>query len=123
LDENIKIHRQKKDVIHARLEELKYPKIITTSQNPSYEYLTKLLIFHLTEEEIQSINKKFKDKEEELYYYMNTTNKQLWLKELDELEVEYDIWYEEQLINFGCESLAVPKKETKTSKSKKNKKV
>ena len=122
LSENIKIHRQKKEVIHARLEELKYPKIITTSQNPSYEYLTKLLIFHLTEEEIQSINKKFKDKEEELYYYMNTTNKQLWLKELDELEVEYDIWYEEQLINFGCESLTVPK-EKKASKPKKNKKV
>jgi DNA topoisomerase-2 len=120
LNEIIIINKQKKDVIIQRLEELQYPKIITTTQEPSYEYLTKLLIFNLTFEKIEEINNKYNLKQDELNYYLKITNTKLWLKELDELNDYYDVWYQGQLDEFNGDTSQNTKQIT--TKSKKTKK-
>jgi len=37
--------------------------------------------------------KEYNDKKEELEFYKNTTNKEMWIKELNELETSYNKIY------------------------------
>ena len=120
LNDEIIINKQKQTAILAKIEEFEYPKLSTNNnEEPSYHYLTKLLLFQLSFEKIQELNEKYNSKKEELDYYKNITNKELWLKELNEFEQIYIKWYEEQLNLL----FSTPKDNKKTSgKTKKNKK-
>ena len=98
LNKTIIVERQKKDVVLARLEELKYPKLnlnIDTTTTPSYDYLSSMLIFSLTYEKIDELNANKAKKEEELERYRNTPIEKIWKDELNEFLVEYEKWYEE----------------------------
>ena len=118
LEEEIIINKQKQSVIIERIEELEYPKLSSNSnEEPSYHYLTKLLLFQLTFDKIQELNEKYNAKKEELEYYKNTTNKELWLKELEEFEKVYIKWYDEQLNQLQSNT-----KDTKKTTNKKSKK-
>lgn len=118
LEEEIIINKQKQSAIIERIEELEYPKLSSNSnEEPSYHYLTKLLLFQLTFDKIQELNEKYNAKKEELEYYKNTTNKELWLKELEEFEKVYIKWYDEQLNQLQSNT-----KETKKTTNKKSKK-
>lgn len=73
------------------LVKLKYPELShKLNGEKSYDYLTGFLLFSLTEESIEKLMKEYNDKKEELEFYKNTTNKIIWLKELDELENAYN---------------------------------
>ena len=118
LDEEIIISRQKKADIIKRLEELNYPKLSTKQdKNVSYEYLTNFLLFSLTEEKINELMNEYDKTENELNYYIHSTNKELWLKELKELEEFYKSTMDENTTNPK-----EAKKEIKKNKQKNTKK-
>lgn len=83
-------HRKRNDII-SDLIKFKYPELsYKLNGEKSYDYLTGFLLFALTEESIEKLMKEYNDKKEELEFYKNTTNKDIWLKELDELENAYN---------------------------------
>lgn len=99
----------KKDII-SKLIDLKYPKLSTDInaidskddiiddiddnnikiKYKSYSYLTNLPIFSMTLEEIEKLQKQIDNKQEEINKYENTTIKDLWKSELNELLIVYD---------------------------------
>jgi len=92
LDEQIIIYRQKKDIIIERLIELKFPKLTTNSNEKSFEYITDIPLFNLTQEKIDELNAKFNAKELELKKIQSTTEIQQWIIELDEFVSAYMQW-------------------------------
>ena len=92
LDGQIVIYRQKKDIIIERLIELKFPKLATTNNDQSFEYITDIPLFNLTQDKIDELNNKFNQKEQELHKIHSTTEIEQWNNELDELVGEYNEW-------------------------------
>ena len=92
LDGQIIIYRQKKDIIIERLIELKFPKLAITTNDKSYEYITDIPLFNLTQEKIDELNAKFNAKERELQKIQATTEIQQWIIELDEFVEAYNEW-------------------------------
>ena len=91
LDNVIIIHRKRKDEIIQKLIELEFPELaVDVDGTPSYDYLTSMALFSLTQEKIEELDNKYKNKEEEIEHIMNTTVFQQWTKELDEFVVEYN---------------------------------
>jgi DNA topoisomerase II len=150
LNEKIIIARQKKEAIIAKLVERKYPKLslkisavvqegeIDEDLKPSYDYLTRMYLFSLTEEKIEELEKEYKAKQEEYDDYCNTSIQDMWRRELTEFLDEFKKWdaervaYDEELgvgkgkkkrgkKNTQIEDEKVPTK-TKASKSKSLKK-
>ena len=68
---------------------LKDKKYATVNQDEEYKYLVKLPMDSVTEENVARLNKEHADKVAELEYVKITTTQQMWLKELDVLEKEY----------------------------------
>ena len=113
----IKIYKVKEQDVIIQLDKLGYPKLSFNINDPKkdYSYLTDMKIFSLTEEKMEELTKKKDLKEAELKKYINTSIKQLWLNELNELEKVYDKW-NSQLIydkeNFS-KKISKPKRITK----------
>lgn len=74
----------------------------------TYNYITDLGMFSLTKDKMAILEKQHEDKKCELEEYKKMTSKELWLKELNELEVFYDKWLEDTL-----EEMRVTPKKTK----------
>lgn len=101
----------------------------------SYDYLTSMKLFSLTHEKIEELNKKLKDKKNELNDYNSTSETELWKRELLELSEYYPTWLnnrEEEQNRYDVAKIgkngkmatikAKKSKSTKTTKStKKNK--
>lgn len=85
-----------KALIINRIEELNFPKLSPNheSNDKSYDYITKLGIFSITEEELNELKRKFEIKTCEYNKYKSTPIQDIWISELDELEKEYRIWLE-----------------------------
>ena len=99
LDDVIIIKHQKRSAIIDRLIELKYPELsISNGENKSYDYLTGFLLFSLTKEKIDELMNKYDKAKEELEFYKNTTAKDIWLKELKELEEVYNEFINEKTV-------------------------
>ena len=93
LDGSIIIYKQKKSDIIDRLIELKFPKLSKLSnEDCSYEYITEIPLFNLTQEKIDELNEKFNNKEQELKIIENTSEQDQWISELDELSKKYKDW-------------------------------
>lgn len=107
LDKKIIIERQKKDAIINKLIEYKFPRLDSSfrSGDASYDYLTNMYLFSLTEEKIEELRNKIRNKEQELATVRATTEIEMWRNELIELVDKYDEWMALQM-----ESTAVPKK-------------
>ena len=61
-----------------------------------YKYLVKMPMDSVSEENIQKLLKEKDDKESELEIVKNTTEKQMWLKELKNLEKHYALYREKR---------------------------
>jgi len=83
-------HKKKDDVIH-QLEALNYPKLSTTSDEPSYSY-TFMGIYSLTEEKIKELTDEHDNLSRELARYESITSAKLWEEELLELKDAYIKW-------------------------------
>lgn len=128
INEKIIIAKQKKEKILEKLEELKYPKlsydIYETEDKKTYNYLTNMALFSLTQEKIDELNEEYTNKKNDYELYYNTTLKDLWKQEINEFLDAYKIWnenrndYNDECIKKGKNK--TPKKEKNiTKKSKK----
>jgi DNA topoisomerase-2 len=91
LNNIIIIYRKRKEEIINKLIELEIPELSgDVDGTPSYDYLTNMSLFSLTQEKIEEFDNKYKNKENEIENIKNTTVFQLWTKELDEFLVEYN---------------------------------
>ena len=114
LDREIIIERKKKDEIIERLEELEYPRLaINVDNNPSYDYLTTLPLWCLTQEKIDDMIEEYNKKKDELQTYKNTSLENLWLTELEKLEEVYTKWYNNYLETITPETEKTKKKKNK----------
>ena len=90
----------------------------------SYDYITSIPLFNLTEEKIEELNNKLKEKEKELEYVKVTTPIQMWKIELKELLKEYNTWFdikEKEFNNNITGEINISKLNKKTDIKKKNK--
>jgi DNA topoisomerase-2 len=89
-----------KDNVIQQLIELKFPKLASdidaSEDNKTYNYLTNLKIFDLTDEERKDLKEEYMKKLDEFNIYKNTSVQEIWLKELDEFEEGYKKWLLEQ---------------------------
>jgi hypothetical protein len=81
------------------LHELKYPKLSTNinaaDADKSYDYLTSMLLFSLTDEKIDEHKKEMEEKQHELELYRNTPIATIWKSELNEFLSAYKVWLKE----------------------------
>ena len=94
LDGTILINKQKKEQIINKLVELKYPTLSNDFNDidKSYDYLTSMYLFSLTQEKIDELQTKLQNKEEELAYVNSQTEINIWKTELNELLIQYNLW-------------------------------
>lgn len=93
------VERKKKQEVIKQLEDLKYPKldIDYKSENKSYNYITDIKLFDLTEEKLKELNDKYEAKLKELEEYKKTRSIEIWKKELIELREAYISNYPEEV--------------------------
>jgi DNA topoisomerase-2 len=91
LEGSIDLRRKKKEEVVQMLKDKKYNIV---NQDDEYKYLVKLPMDSVTEENVARLNKEHADKVAELEYVKTTTTSQMWLKELDVLEKEYNKYRE-----------------------------
>lgn len=117
LNKEIVIERKKKAEIIARLVELKYPELSTdeSASKGSYDYLTTLPLWCLTQEKIDDMNKEYNEKKHELDTYTSTSIQELWSTEITKIEDTYN--------KILSHIDTVDNKVVKVSKIKKSKKV
>lgn len=82
IEGKIVIIKKKKNEIIEHLESLSYPK----SPHDDYDYLLKMPIYNLTQDKIDEFNEKLNNKKDELSRLNLTNRKEMWLRELFELE-------------------------------------
>ena len=114
LDKEIIIERKKKETIIESLIHFKYPELaFNICSKISYDYLTNLPLFSLTQEKIDELNSDFNEHTKELDVYTNTSVQQLWIEELELLEKNYIKW------SNSCKNLN--DEDTKSKSNNKNK--
>ena len=101
LEEKIIVFKQKKQTVIDKLVELEFPKLSTSDDDKSYDYITNIPLFNLTLEKIDELNERLKEKEQELDYVKTTTPIEFWKKELKEFETLYKQWYKEKTEEFN----------------------
>ena len=91
------IEKQKKEIVIARLEELKFPRLARNVNNPdkTYSYLTDLSMWSQTYEELEKLKKELKDIQKVLSDYRQKTVQSIWIDELNEFIVAYNNWLKE----------------------------
>jgi DNA topoisomerase-2 len=91
LEGSVDLRRKKKEEVIQMLKDKKYNIV---NQDDEYKYLVKLPMDSVTEENVARLNKEHADKVAELEYVKTTSTSQMWLKELDVLEKEYNKYRE-----------------------------
>ena len=86
LDGDIDLRRKKRVEINAMLQSKKFDVL---DNDEDYKYLTKMSMDSVTEENVEKLSNQYNDKKRELEILKETTTEQMWMKELDELYVEY----------------------------------
>lgn len=81
VDETIEVRNKKKEVVVKQLQ--KNDKIVT--RDGTYDYLLNMSIYNLTEEKLKKLKEEMKQQKELLEYYKTTSEKDLWLSDLDAL--------------------------------------
>lgn len=84
LEGKIDLRRKNKDAINKLLTDFKFDSIEDT-----FNYLIKMPMDSVSEEEVKKLMKQESDKEQELFILINTTIQEMWLNELDTLKKEY----------------------------------
>jgi DNA topoisomerase II len=113
LDDVIDLRKKSKTAISSLLEEHGYDKI---EDDSDYKYLVKMPMDSVSEENVLKINQDKLTKETELQVLKSTSVEQMWLKELEDLEKEYNKYKEEREI--ACNGTIVVKPVKKILKKK-----
>lgn len=93
-DFETKVSKKKEEVI-AQLIAKKYPELsVSNKDNKSYNYITSLTLFSLTDEEAKKLKDEHTTITEEYNKYKSTPVKNIWLNEINEFETAYKIWLE-----------------------------
>ena len=121
LEGKIIIYKQKKVSIIEKLVELKFPKLANSKyngvnndtdevdeSNKSYDYITDIPLFNLTEEKISELLDKYNNKEQEIKHVESTSEIDQWNIELDEFVEKYNSWSKVHAINLNQKN--IPKK-------------
>ena len=99
IKKKIVVERKKKAEVLAKLETLGFPKLskkVDANDNvKTYNYITDMQLFSLTEEKIKELNDEYNKKLDELENYTNTTLEKLWKTELNEFSEMYKKWIKE----------------------------
>jgi DNA topoisomerase II len=86
LDGDIDLRRKKRAEITEMLQSKKFD---TLDNDEDYKYLIKMSMDSVTEENVEKLSTQYNDKLRELEILKETTTEQMWMKELDDLYVEY----------------------------------
>ena len=97
----LKINNKKKDKLEKELEKLEFPRLSRNNENESYNYLLSMPLWSLTKEKVDELQKQHDDKETEYETLKTTSEEEIWLSELDELEEAYIKWYENKKSVFS----------------------
>ena len=89
MDGKIVVFRKKKAVLEAELEKKGYEKDVRKESEGNYNYLIKLPVSTFTEEELKKLEEEYITAKKRLAELQNTTEKQLWLNDLDKFMEEY----------------------------------
>lgn len=113
LAKKIVVMNKKQSEVIEQIEEHKFPKLHlsdpdASESEKSYDYIKKLLIFHLTQEKIEEIEAEYQEKKKELDDYKKLTIEEIWTSELDQFLEKYKIWEKETRDNDSA-----PKKQKK----------
>ena len=139
----IVVERQKKSAIIDTLIKLEYPQFSTSikmdgddddddenndenNNDKSYDYLTRMLLWSLTEETIEELNTQYIDKKDELERYKNILIEDIWKYELKEFSDAYNKWLDSDDKNkskSNNKSNKSNKSNGKSNKSNKNTKT
>uniref|UniRef100_A0A6C0ABU5 DNA topoisomerase (ATP-hydrolyzing) n=1 Tax=viral metagenome TaxID=1070528 RepID=A0A6C0ABU5_9ZZZZ len=100
LENKIIVMKKKEIEVIKQIEDNKFPKLnITDADAPedkkSYDYLKRLLIFHLTQEKMEELEAEYQEKKEELEKYKKLTIEEIWKSEIDEFVSSYKKWEKE----------------------------
>ena len=92
LNGTVDLRKKKKDEITKMLETKGYQKIVNDNNvvDEDYKYLVRMPMDSVSEENVEKLNNEHKNKTQELTEIKATSCQQLWLRELDALEQEYD---------------------------------
>jgi DNA topoisomerase-2 len=118
LDNTIDLRKKKKDEINAMLIEKGYSVI---DDDNDFKYLVKMPMDSVSEENVDKINKDYRNKLDELERVKSITIQQMWLSELEILENEYVVYIKEreQCINGNKKAADKLKEKKVVKKSKK----
>lgn len=121
-DDVIDIRKKKQDAVIEMLNENEYD---TIDDDPKYKYLVDMPMSSLIEENIDKLNKKVQAAEDELNRIKNMTEHDMWLGELDALDIALDKFNKERIeVNLDAnESSSSKKKKTPVLKIKPKKLV
>ena len=115
IDKEIIIEKKKRAEIESLLEKLQFPKL------PSYDYLLGMPLYNLTIEKVEELKKLHNEKEMEHNTLQEKREEDIWLDELEELEIAYHKWIKER--EDKLDSLSQVSKKKKNIVNKKGKKT
>jgi DNA gyrase/topoisomerase IV subunit B len=115
IEKKININNTKKQEIEEKLEHYKFPKL----DNMSYDYLLSMPIYNLTFEKIEELKKQQEDKTNEYEELESKSPEDIWLYELNVLEVKYNKFYNKHhKIKTETEPIEITTKVKAKSKAK-----
>ena len=90
------------------------------SKDINYSYLITMPIFNLTKEKIEELEKQEEFKKLEYDKLNKLSSEEIWLKELEELESDYNKWWKNELKDdvFELKSNGTKNKTKTNSKTK-----
>ena len=113
LDDTIDLRKKKKSEIVDMSQEKGYDVI---DEDGEFKYLIKMPMDSVSEENVEKLNGEHKDKSDELQRIKDTSEQQMWLKELENLEQEYHKYRTERTHSSASEKKKVTKKVIKKDK-------
>lgn len=99
VEKKLEINNKKKQEIEEKLEKLKFPRLGRSKDDTkvSYDYLLSMPIYNLTQEKIDELKQQQDEKETEYNKLNEKSPQDIWLGELDELEVRYEKWFQKKM--------------------------
>ena len=91
MDDTLDIMKKKEAVIILKLKERNYDEDLK-KENGGYEYLLGMQVRSFTEEKVNSLRNEIRVLIDKIETLQNTTEKQLWINDLDEFKIKYDEW-------------------------------
>jgi DNA topoisomerase-2 len=117
LNDDIHVSKRSKDDVIKQLETRKFPrltkKVGALENEKSYDYLAGMLLWSLTLEKIDELNKEYDEKQAEYDDYNSTSEIDLWKREIIDFRESYKIWLKEKIERKKDDDDDKPKKKKK----------